>query len=181
MRSTKLKVMQKELIDSVVGKICHDLINPTGTAQMALEQMEMGIDSKPILESCLQQMLDRLDIFRNVLRTNINHAHAMELIRRYIKNNDLNCTFDPSSNNKITFPALVFFLLQKMSSKSQITVFESEIILEKMTLSQEEIDTLENKCEQVHTGNVMPYIAQLTSERKFNVQKQEGLWKITIV
>ncbi len=167
-----------ELIDATVGKICHDLINPVGTAQMALEQINSGIDSNQALKTCLQQTIDRLEIFRSIFRISANADHAMDLIRKYIENNKLNCTLESPS----TAPCLLFFAIQKMSSKSSIAFIKNEIILNQITLREEEIKALEGTYQEISAGTIMPYIAQLSIKKPLQIEQiEEKKWKITII
>lgn len=169
-----------QIVDAVLAKVCHDLINPVGTAQMALEQISMGIDSNEILASCLQQTIDRLEIFRSLFRANVNLAHANDLLKKYIANNDLHCVIE----DEIAHPALMFFLLAKMASKSSIksSVNENgnEIICQAITIRQEELNALNGKCE-LTAATILPYLARISSDREIIIEQlEEKTWKIII-
>ena len=167
------------IIDAVVTRICHDLINPIGTAQMALEQLnnEQNLETKTLIANCLEQACEKLDLFRTIFNINGQHDHAIELLYKYIKTHNLNIKIDDGTLLKT---ALMFFLIQKMTTKSSIRINNNEIILENIRLNEQEIQALEGNMQEINTGNVLPFLAQLIDGKTKIMAQPPSSWKIII-
>lgn len=168
----------KEIIEALITRIMHDLINPIGSAQMACEQIKMGIESEQILDNCLNNAIEKLEIFRSLFKKSAEKKSVqanMELIKKYIANNNLDFTIETNLN----MPILTFFLTQKMTSKSVIKFIDNEITLESIFLKEEEIDALSSKANSINSGNILPYLAWLY-EKNISVEKENMNWKVFI-
>lgn len=180
--SEQTKMTMLELVDSIITRICHDLINPVGTAQIALEQLKEYPDAKTEMEntiaSCLEQGTEKLDLFRTIFKINKQGDDvALELLYKYIKKHNLQIEiFDTNLR-----PALLFFLTQKMMKKSRIEFHSDKIVLENIRLNEEEIQALEGTICEINAGNILPFIAQLMHGKAKIIAQTDPLnWQIII-
>jgi hypothetical protein len=165
---------QTNIIDNVISRICHDLIGPFGTAQLALENKDLEI-----AQNCIQQAIAKLEIFRSIFKTNVNYEKAIKLIEDFIQTKDLQCEIKETKAS----PALIFFLIQKMISKSEAIFEFSKISLKNFFFTPEEIDILQGKIHNITPGTTMAYLAyiQFYSKNKLEIKKlEENNWTITI-
>lgn len=163
-----------EIIDATIARICHDLIGPLGTAQMAIESGETQI-----LHSCIEQAIEKLDLIRNTLRMNMKTENSMALLEKYIDNHQLNFKI----REPWPIPSLIFFLAQKFSSKTTGVFVENEILLESFFLSEDEQNALMGKATNISAGNILPYLAYLRYHEEYALKiqnPQEKTWKISI-
>ena len=167
-----------ELTDALITRICHDLINPIGTAQMVIEDLSCKEEEKNLLKNCIDQTAEKLDLFRTIFRQNTENEHSITLLYKYIKKNNLQVDVQNADSLK---PALIFFLINKMISKSSIIIFEKEIVLQNIRLSEEEIEALEGRSTELNAGNILPFISQLI-DGKMQIENQGShlSWKIKI-
>lgn len=162
--------------DAIITRICHDLINSVGTAQLAFDENELAIAS-----SSLKQAVAKLEIFRTVFKSTVNSKKAMIQLEEFIELNNLNCTI----NKSIASSGLQFFLLQKMLGKSSAKFENDEIILTEFFLTDDEIDALQGKFNE-NSRNILAYLVYLQMQNSetcqtLTVEKlEEKSWKIKI-
>lgn len=167
-----------QIVSAVTSRICHDLINPIGSAQLAADHVKMGIGSNDLLDNCIKQAIARLDMFRKILHHSENDT-KMAALKEHIEKEKLNIKLDEKFDNAI----LLFFLIQKMLGKSSIKIENNKIILEKMFLTEGEIEMLTAKKldeQTITTGNILPYIARINTKGTITIEKRGENWEITI-
>ncbi|WP_342261772.1 hypothetical protein [Alphaproteobacteria bacterium endosymbiont of Tiliacea citrago] len=140
-------------IDSLLTKICHDLINPLGSAQMAIEENEPEYLNQSIKEAIL-----KVDMYRFLYRTSIDNELQTKKFKEFLEQTKFNILIN-FQHTKLT--PLLFFLSQKMLTKSAIIVNENEIKLEYMFFNEREIKAINGIFDTIDTFNIMLYLAYL--------------------
>ena len=163
----------EEAMQAILTRFCHDLINPLGTAQLALE-----MNDKEILEKSINQSICKLEILRSVFR-DMDEKKTLNNLKEYIKQNNLDVVINHYEN---TLSGLIFCFLEKMISKSKITINETEILLEKFYFSEEEIAMLKTQT-KLNAQNIFFYLAYLKYKNNYMIEiesKENHSWKVTL-
>ncbi len=180
----------KSITQNLVTKICHDLINPIGTAAMILESEELNANDIDSLKLCVKSGIEKIEIMRTLFNfTNFKNEDLMaKKIKNYINENNLN--FKIENNNFSEFAILFFFICQKMTKFSQSTFqiydnpsnLEYILSLENVNLIHEELQALLSDTEEITHSNIFAHLAALQYQNIFKInieQIKEKFWKIT--
>lgn len=160
----------KNLIESLISKIAHDVINSYATIQMAIES-----DEKEIALEIIDEGLLKIQLYRSVLR----NEEAFLNLKKYIKAKELKITIDAE-----ILPVFTLFLINKCSSKSIIDITNNFITCKNINFSLEEIDAINSaKFEELSSFNILSYLAYLEYKDKYiinleNIGNQS--WQIKI-
>lgn len=164
----------KDLINAFSARLCHDLIGPLGTAQMALE-----INDEESLKRSIETAIARLEIFRAIFNQNPKLENVETKLNEYVKLNNLN--FELKLVDAY-LGSLYFWLMEKMHSKSEIKKQNDEIVLKAMSFSEAELDALRGTG-QITPGTILPWLVYFQNEFRNKIQFQkinEKDWKIII-
>lgn len=171
MESEKLQT----IIDAILTKLCHDLINPLGSIQMAFEENE-----PKYLADSIKEALLKVDMYRFLYRDTVEHEMQYKKLQEYIKQTNLNIIIN---HEHVKLSTLIFFLSQKMLSKSSIVINQDSIELNYFFFSEKEINALNGKFILIDTANIIPYLAYLQYKRYHNISikpLENHEWTITI-
>lgn len=164
-----------EIIDNLIAKICHDLLNPLSTAQMALETQSIKY-----IKPALDELTSKVDMIRFLYRDSIHNETKYEKLNNYIEIKKLNLKIAHQHNN---IAPLLFWIAEKMISKSYIYVEESAIHLQNFFIDEEEISILENNVMSINSRNIFLYITmkKLANQYDFSIKELgPNEWKIAI-
>lgn len=171
-----MKMNVNETIKVFCARVCHDLIGPLGTSQMALE-----IEDMKSLQGSLNTAIFRLEVLRGIFSLNPKWENNKKNIIKYAQHQELDLQFDSDLEG---LEIAIFWLLEKMGSKSKMKIKDDEIELEGVFFNQEEINAFEGKFEkEADARSILPALAFL-NYKDFcvcNIQKKgEKNWKIEI-
>lgn len=168
------------IANAIITRLCHDLINSVGTAQLALEENELEI-----VNNSLDQAISKLEIFRTIFKGNSQTDKQHQHILNFISRNNLNCVIKESNIPNM----LTFFLIQKMISKSEAIFENNTVTLNNFFFMENEIKALEGNAKshdsqiEITSGNILAYLAylQFAPTHTLQIEKiEEKSWKITL-
>lgn len=147
------------VIDTLLTKLCHDLINPLGSAQMALEEQELEY-----LDTSLKEAIIKVDMYRFLFRQSIDDDLQFNKIENFIATTNKNIKIN-HIHPRIS--ALLFYLSEKTLEKSEIIVNQDQIEIDYLFFNEKEIKAINGQFESLDTGNIFIYLAYLQYKRYY--------------
>lgn len=165
----------QHIIDTLLTKICHDLINPLGSAQMAFEENE-----QEFLEQSIKESILKIDMYRFLYRSNVEDELQVKKFNDFLQQTKFNIKIN-YHHHKIS--PLLFFLSQKMLDKSSIIINEHEILLNYVFFNEKEIKAIEGIFDSIETSNIIIYLAYLQYKLYYKTtikRLENNTWSIQI-
>lgn len=165
----------QNVIDALLTKICHDLINPLGSAQMALEENE-----EEYLQNSVKEAILKVDMYRFLYRGTVDAELQDKKFNNFISETNFTITIN-HTHKKIS--PLLFFFSQKMLDKSSIVINKEDIILNYFFLNEKEIKGINGVFDHIDTSNILLYLAHLQYNLYYNTNienLENNKWRIQI-
>lgn len=167
--------MNNIIIENLIAKICHDLMNPLNTAQMAIENNELEY-----IKQSIDDLILKVEIFRTLFKKNIDKESKYKILKKYIEKNSLNVKIDKRHEG---LEQLIYCITNKMIKKSYLHISDNTIHMQTCFISEDEVNLIEKKTQEITSRNILFYLAIKNCENMYNLRIEElgpNEWKIII-